>query len=168
MVRTSSPPPPPGRSPIPHSTKPLPPGRSPIPHPTKRDVPRLSFPLCACRDTLPQRLLFAARCLPHSPPLSLPRRSLRSCSGPRSHVRCCRTTVNLAAHDRSLRRCVGSRAAHETEREEREERRRCVWLLAARRSPLAAGHSPLAPRLGDLTLPDNSQRNALAISLRRS
>ena len=53
---------------------------------------------------------------PHSPPLSLPRRSLRSCSGPRSHVRCCRTTVNLAAHDRSLRRCVGSRAAHERPR----------------------------------------------------
>ena len=31
-------------------------------------------------------------------------------------------------------------------------------LLAARRSPLAAGHSPLAPRPGDLTPPDNSQR----------
>ena len=30
--------------------------------------------------------------------------------------------------------------------------------FAARCSPLAAGHSPLAPRPGDLTPPDNSQR----------
>ena len=75
-------------------------------------VPRLSSPLCA--DTLPQRLRFAVRCLPSLAPTL---RSLRSCSAPRAHTRCCRTTVNLAARSRrSLRRCVGSRAAHERPR----------------------------------------------------
>ena len=72
--------------------------RSPIPHPTKRDVPRLSFPLCAVtrfrRGSASPRDASLA-------PLSLPRRSLRSCSGPRSHVRCYRTTVYIAL--RSIR-----------------------------------------------------------------
>ena len=58
----------------------------------------------------------APRCLPSLAP-TLPT-ALRSCSTPRAHARCCRTTVNLAARSRrSLHtRCVGSRAAHERPR----------------------------------------------------
>ena len=59
-----------------------------------------------CHDTL--RFVASVMPLsPHSPPLSLPRRWLPSCSAPRAHTRCCRTTVNLSAH---VNRCAGASA----------------------------------------------------------
>ena len=96
--------------------EPIAPPPHPAPHET-RHATRCRYPensllyrahlvSSPCHDTL--RFVASVMPLsPHTPPLSLPRRWLPSCSAPRAHTRCCRTTVNLSAH---VDRCAGASA----------------------------------------------------------